>query len=103
MTAISRREFFRAATADGVAPWLLTTAGSTLCAAPLGLPIGSQTYPHRALIKSGNVAALAATLAGIGVKSLVQAAKAAGVKNYLVEQNMELTKASVAYLATLAA
>jgi len=70
MTAISRREFFRKATADGVALGLLTTAGSTPRAAPLGLPIGSQTYPHRALIKDGQFAALAATLAGIGVKSL---------------------------------
>ena len=70
MMAISRREFFRKATADGVALGLLATAGSALGAAPLGLPIGSQTYPHRALINDGNFAALAATLAGIGVKSL---------------------------------
>ncbi len=31
-----------------------------------------------------------------------QAAKVGGVKNYFVEQNMELTKESVAYLKTLA-
>jgi sugar phosphate isomerase/epimerase len=30
-----------------------------------------------------------------------QAAKSAGVKNYFVEQNMELTKESVAYLKKL--
>ena len=30
-----------------------------------------------------------------------QAAKIGGVKNYFVEQNMELTKESVAYLKTL--
>ncbi len=30
-----------------------------------------------------------------------QAAKVGGVKNYFVEQNMELTKQSVAYLKTL--
>jgi sugar phosphate isomerase/epimerase len=30
-----------------------------------------------------------------------QAAKIAGVKNYFVEQNMELTKESVAFLKTL--
>lgn len=42
----------------------------TLDAYPLGLPIGSQTWPHRALIKDGRFAELAATLAGIGVRSL---------------------------------
>ena len=38
--------------------------------APLGLPIGSQTYPHRALIKDGNFAGLLKTLADIGVQSI---------------------------------
>jgi sugar phosphate isomerase/epimerase len=31
-----------------------------------------------------------------------QAAKVGGVKNYFVEQNMDLTRESVAYLKTLA-
>lgn len=47
MTAISRREFCQQAAA---AAGLATAAGS-LSANPLGLPIGSQTYPHRALLK----------------------------------------------------
>ena len=42
----------------------------TLDANPLGLPIGSQTWPHRALIKEGRFAELSETLAGIGVQSL---------------------------------
>jgi sugar phosphate isomerase/epimerase len=42
----------------------------TIHANPLGLPIGSQTWPHRALIKDGHFAELAATLAGLGVQSL---------------------------------
>lgn len=47
MTAISRREFCQqAAAAAG-----LVTAAESLSANPLGLPIGSQTYPHRALLK----------------------------------------------------
>lgn len=49
---------------------LLAATATTLKANPLGLPIGSQTYPHRALIKAGNFAGLARTLAEIGVTSL---------------------------------
>ena len=39
-------------------------------AKPLGLPIGSQTWPHRAMIKDGRLAALAAALAEIGVEAV---------------------------------
>jgi sugar phosphate isomerase/epimerase len=39
-------------------------------ASPLGLPIGSQTYPHRALIKEQGFAGLAKTLAGVGIQAL---------------------------------
>ena len=41
-----------------------------LNANPLGLPIGSQTYPHRAMIKDGNFAGLPKNLADIGVQSV---------------------------------
>ncbi len=70
MDAMSRREFFRKTGADAALAGLLAASAATLRANPLGLPIGSQTYPHRALIKDGNFAGLAATLAGIGVKTL---------------------------------
>ena len=70
MTALSRREFFRKAGADAAVVGLLAAGATRLKAAPLGLPIGSQTYPHRAIIKDGNFAGLAATLAGIGVKTV---------------------------------
>ena len=36
----------------------------------LGLPIGSQTYPHRHMIKDGNFAGLAKTLAEMGVQAV---------------------------------
>jgi sugar phosphate isomerase/epimerase len=50
---------------------LASAAGSgRLRAAPLGMPIGSQTYPHRAMIKDGNFAGLLKTLSDIGVKSI---------------------------------
>jgi sugar phosphate isomerase/epimerase len=70
MDAMSRREFFRKTGADAALVGLLAASGATLRADPLGLPIGSQTYPHRAFIKDGNFAGLAAILAGIGVKTL---------------------------------
>jgi sugar phosphate isomerase/epimerase len=70
MAAISRREFFRRAGADAAAIGVLAANVARLKANPLGLPIGSQTYPHRAMIKNGNFAGLAATLAGLGVKTV---------------------------------
>jgi sugar phosphate isomerase/epimerase len=39
-------------------------------AAPLGLPIGSQTYPHRQMIKDGDFTGLLKTLKEIGVDAV---------------------------------
>ena len=56
MAGISRREFLeKSAVGAGAAGFLAANAG-TLGANPLGLPIGSQTYPHRALIAEGKFA-----------------------------------------------
>jgi sugar phosphate isomerase/epimerase len=68
MAPISRREFFRIAAADAAAAGLVAARVIELDANPLGLPIGSQTYPHRAMIKEGNFAELAKTLVDIGVQ-----------------------------------
>jgi len=38
--------------------------------APLGLPIGSQTYPHRAMIRAGDFAGLLKIFVEIGVQSV---------------------------------
>ena len=70
MTEMSRREFFRKAGADLTAIGVLAGGVATLEASPLGVPIGSQTYPHRAMIKAGDFAGLARTLSGIGVRSI---------------------------------
>jgi sugar phosphate isomerase/epimerase len=70
MDAMSRREFFRKTGADAALVGLLAAGSAALRANPLGLPIGSQTYPHRALIKDGNFAGLVAILAGLGIKTL---------------------------------
>jgi sugar phosphate isomerase/epimerase len=64
----SRREFFRKAATDAAAVSLLASGFTAMLkATPLGLPIGSQTYPHRVLIKEGNFAGLAKILADMGV------------------------------------
>jgi sugar phosphate isomerase/epimerase len=68
MVPISRRKFFRIASADAAVAALVAARVVELDANPLGLPIGSQTYPHRAMIKEGNFAELAKTFADIGVQ-----------------------------------
>jgi len=68
MAAVTRREFLRTAATDAaVAAWLAAGAAE-LRANPLGLPIGSQTWPHRQMIKDGNFPSLAKALADIGVE-----------------------------------
>jgi sugar phosphate isomerase/epimerase len=71
MPAISRREFFKKSAADTLLAGLLAAAGGTMLdAKPLGLPIGSQTYPHRQMIKDGHFAGLLKTLKEIGVERI---------------------------------
>ena len=71
MADMSRREFFRKTATDAAVAGLLAAGGmSTLRANPLGMPIGSQTYPHRAMIKDGNFADLLKQLKDIGVERI---------------------------------
>jgi sugar phosphate isomerase/epimerase len=70
MTTMSRREFIRQAGMEATVAAALASRGAPLGASPLGLPIGSQTWPHRAMIKGGNFAGLLKTLAGIGVQAI---------------------------------
>jgi sugar phosphate isomerase/epimerase len=62
---LSRRSFLRSSAAGaalaGVAP---------LGANPLGLPLGSQTYPHRQRIKDGDLAGLCRDFADLGIRSI---------------------------------
>ena len=67
MASISRREFVKHASTDLAVASLLAAGGARLSAAPLGLPIGSQTYPHRMMIRDGNFSGLLKTLADLGV------------------------------------
>jgi sugar phosphate isomerase/epimerase len=70
MSGISRREFFRRTGTDLAVAGLLSAGVARLSAAPLGLPIGSQTYPHRMMIRDGNFPGLLKTLAEIGVEEI---------------------------------
>lgn len=68
MTAISRREFMeRTAVFSGMAGFL-TTSAVDLKAGPLGLPIGSQVYPLRSMLK--DFPAFVKMIADIGVTRL---------------------------------
>src|SRR4051812_22999719 len=62
MPGMSRREF--------MAGGLAATMAARLRASPLGLPIGSQTYPHRQMIKDGDFAGLLKILKEIGVEAV---------------------------------
>jgi sugar phosphate isomerase/epimerase len=70
MAAMTRREFLRDTASTSVVAGVFAAGVTELRANPLGLPIGSQTYPHRALIKEGSFAALLKTLKDIGVDAI---------------------------------
>src|SRR4051794_12959465 len=67
MAALSRREFMKRAAVSGVAGSLLSNAAE-LRANPLGLPIGSQVYPLRSMLK--DFPAFVGMMAEIGVTRL---------------------------------
>jgi len=104
-----RREFMRKT--DGAALGLVAVAATEARANPLGLPIGSQMYPHRALLK--DFPGYVKTMADMGVTRLelcsplgygadfASLSNAKEMKNYFVEQTMELTRESVAALKAL--
>ena len=70
MSAISRREFLKQSAVDAAVAGFLCVGVRELRADPLGLPIGSQTYPHRQRIKDGDFAGLCKDMAALGVGSL---------------------------------
>jgi sugar phosphate isomerase/epimerase len=70
MPTLSRRDFLRKAGMEATVAGVLASHIASLRANPLGLPIGSQTWPHRAMIKSGDFAGMLKALAGIGVQAI---------------------------------
>ena len=67
MPAFSRRQFFKKSAMKSAAAGFLPLAKRNLGAKPLGMPIGSQTYPHRQRIKDGDFAGLCKDMADLGV------------------------------------
>jgi sugar phosphate isomerase/epimerase len=70
MTAISRRDFLKESATTAAVAGFLAIGAREVRANPLGLPIGSQTYPHRQRIKNGDFAGLCKDMAALGVGSL---------------------------------
>jgi sugar phosphate isomerase/epimerase len=68
MAEISRREFLEKAAAGSAVAGLLTANAGDLGANPLSLPIGSQIYPFRSMLKA--FPAFVKKIAGIGVTRL---------------------------------
>jgi len=68
MLASSRREFMKRAAACPGAAGLLVANAAVVRANPLGLPIGSQVYPLRSMLR--DFPAFARIMAGIGVTRL---------------------------------
>ncbi|HEX7980063.1 MAG TPA: twin-arginine translocation signal domain-containing protein [Gemmatimonadaceae bacterium] len=71
MTDISRREFIQQSAAGvAAAAAFVPFAARELMPNPLGMPIGSQTWPHRQRIKDGDFAGLCRDMAAIGIGSI---------------------------------
>jgi sugar phosphate isomerase/epimerase len=70
MAGISRRDFFKKAGADAAVVGILAATADKLYANPLGIPIGSQTYPHRAMIADGKFADLLKQMKDIGIERI---------------------------------
>jgi sugar phosphate isomerase/epimerase len=70
MPVISRRDFLKQSATQAALAGFLAVDSRELHANPLGLPIGSQTYPHRQRIKNGDFAGLCKDMAALGVGSL---------------------------------
>jgi len=70
MSEITRREFFERAGAGTAALGIAAAAGVTLRADPLGIPIGSQTYPERQRIADGKFVELLKDMYGAGIRQI---------------------------------
>jgi sugar phosphate isomerase/epimerase len=70
MRGISRRDFLKTTAAGTAAAGFFGGGAARLSANPLGLPIGSQTYPHRQMIADGKFVELLKELKSIGVDQI---------------------------------
>jgi sugar phosphate isomerase/epimerase len=69
MARFSRRAFLEKAAAGAAAAGIFSAARG-LHASPLGLSIGSQTWPHRERVREGHLAGLCKDLAALGVGTI---------------------------------
>jgi len=69
MTQVTRRQFLARAGA-GAAVGLAAARGARVTAEPLGLPIGSQTYPVRARIAQGQFADVLKDMYAAGIRQI---------------------------------
>jgi sugar phosphate isomerase/epimerase len=69
MAALTRRDFIRRTATDSLVVGLFAAGAGEVRANPLGLPIGSQTYPHRAMLKQ-DFPGLMKQLADLGVQRI---------------------------------
>jgi len=67
LSGFSRRLFLKKSAVNAAGAGILSVAARKLQANPLGMPIGSQTYPHRQRIKSGDFAGLCKDMAALGI------------------------------------
>jgi sugar phosphate isomerase/epimerase len=70
MAETTRRNFVRRSAAALAGAGFLSAGARQALGNPLGLPIGSQTYPHRQRIKDGDFAGLCADMAALGIQSV---------------------------------
>jgi sugar phosphate isomerase/epimerase len=70
MTEISRREFLKQSAATSAAAAFLPIVAREMQMNPLGMPIGSQTWPHRQRIKDGDFVGLCRDVAALGIGSI---------------------------------
>jgi sugar phosphate isomerase/epimerase len=68
--AISRRSFLKKSAVDAALIGVLPVFALNVEANPLGMPVGSQTYPHRQRIKDGDLAGLCRDMAELGIGSI---------------------------------
>ena len=67
MSGLSRRDFFKKTAMNAAVMSVVASHVAKLKANPLGLPIGSQTYPHRTRIQCGDLAGLLKDMKAVGI------------------------------------
>ena len=80
MDPMTRREFLGKTVVSAAAAGLMLSSAETASATPLGLPIGSQTYPHRAMIADGKLDIVVGTIFGTFTFTSKAAAPSAAAK-----------------------